>query len=339
MKYIIMCGGNYGAWETPRHLSVIGGEELVARTIRLLKQNGIKDIAISSNNPVFKKFGVPVLEHDNLYNANGFGNVQGDWFNAFYPMEEPACYLFGDVYFSDEAIKTIVTTETDDIELFGSQPPFSKDYIKTHEEPFALKVANQKHLREAIEKTRELDKEHKFWRKPIVWELFTIIKNAPLQVRKDEYTTDYVVINDYTCDVDFKEDILKLELNTGGDRKMIKVEALINFTLSKFNEIKNLVRANKEMDEPGRILKGDTFECDTNLCKYLTGENPKNVVAVRILEVIVDKAVETFEAKVVEAEKVGVTKIEGKVVEAQIAPATEVTAAKKKTTKRTKKNK
>ena len=50
MKYIIMCGGDYVKWETPRHLSIICGEEIVARTIRLLRENGIKDIAISELN-------------------------------------------------------------------------------------------------------------------------------------------------------------------------------------------------------------------------------------------------------------------------------------------------
>ena len=65
--YVIMCGGSYKKWETPKHLSMIHGETLVERTIRLLRENGIEDIAISSNNPIFEQFGVPVLHHDNPY--------------------------------------------------------------------------------------------------------------------------------------------------------------------------------------------------------------------------------------------------------------------------------
>jgi len=211
MKYIIMCGGNYKHWETPRHLSVVMGEELVARTIRLLKENGIEDIAISSDNPIFEKFNVPVLKHDNYYNCRWHDIESGEWFNAFYPTDEPVCYIFGDVYFSDEAIKTIVETKTDDIEFFGSREPFADNYIKDHEEPFALKVANQEHLHKAIEKTRELEKEGKFWRKPIMWELWTVIKDTPLQTEPGKYPAEYTVINDYTCDVDWLEDIRKLE--------------------------------------------------------------------------------------------------------------------------------
>lgn len=290
-KYIIMCGGNYVKWQKPRQLSIINGEEIVARTIRLLKENGITDISISSNNPIFEKYNVPILKHDNLYIANGIGNVKGDWFNAFYPTDEPVCYIFGDVVFSPQAIKKIIETDTDDIELFGSGPPFASNYCKTHEEPFALKVVNQKHLHEAIEKTRELDKEHKFWRKPIVWELFTVIKNAPLQVKMGEYTTDYVVINDYTCDVDFEEDIEKLNRIIGGI-KMIKVEVTEEFTLKDFYKIKDsLVRKTRAKD--GWLYVGDTFECDEDMMKYLTGDNALNKVVVKVIEVIPENNVVT----------------------------------------------
>ena len=212
MKYIIMCGGEYKQFETPRQLSKVNGEELVERTIRLLRENGVEDIAISTNNPIFEKFGVPILKHENPYVVSEDCKiVGGQWFDAFYPTDEPACYIFGDVYFSEEAIKTIVETPTDDIELFGSKKPFASNYCKEHEEPFALKVNNQKHLREAIEKSRELDELHMFWRKPIVWELFTVIKNAPLQTKRDQYTTDYVGISDYSVDVDRPEDVERIE--------------------------------------------------------------------------------------------------------------------------------
>ena len=209
MKYIIMAGGNYNHWEKPRHLSIIQGEEVIARTIRLLRENGIEDISISSNNPIFEKFGIPVLHHDNLYNCKWHSILEGSWFNCFFPTDEPVCYIFGDVVFSPEAIKKIVETKTDDIEFFGSKPPFASNYIKTHEEPFALKVMNQEHLHKAIEKTRELDKEGKFWRKPLMWELWTVIKDVPLQTGPGQYPADYVVINDYTCDIDWEEDIRK----------------------------------------------------------------------------------------------------------------------------------
>lgn len=284
-----MCGGTYKHWETPRQLTKIYGEEIVARTIRLLKECGVKDIAISSNNPLFEGFGVPVLKHNNPFVVNeNFKTIEGDWFYALYPTNEPTCYLFGDVVFSPEAIKTIVETEVDDIQLFASAKPFAENYIKPHEEPFALKVMKPEHLKEAIEKARELNKENKFWRQPMVWELFTVIKNAPLQVKRNQYTTDYFVINDYTCDIDRKEDINKILLQIGGI-KMIKCEVIKEFTLGKFDELKNIER--RGLDQKGRLFVGDIFECEKAMANYLMGENASNEVVVKVVEVVPEERI------------------------------------------------
>ena len=43
MKYIIMCGGHYKKWETPRQLIMVNGEHLVGRTIRLLRLNWLQE--------------------------------------------------------------------------------------------------------------------------------------------------------------------------------------------------------------------------------------------------------------------------------------------------------
>lgn len=210
MKYIIMCGGKYVELETPKQLFEVQGEEIVARTIRLLRENGIEDIAISSDNPAFDKFGLPRLQHENSYVTRGYNKNEGHWVDAFYPTEEPTTYLFGDVVFSPEAIKTIIETETDDIELFGSMPPFAEIYPKKWIEPFALKVADTNHLKQAINKTKELDALGKFWRQPIMWELWTVIKGVKLQEKPDEYEYNYTAINDYTCDVDYPKEAKKM---------------------------------------------------------------------------------------------------------------------------------
>ena len=208
MKYIIMCGGMYKRWETPRQLTEVCGEPLVARTIRLLKEAGISDIAISSNNSVFEQFGVPVLRHDNGLVVTEELNVKGYWVDAFYPTDEPVCYLLGDVVYSPEAIKTIVGTETDDIEFFASSPPFAPEYIKPWAEPFALKVVNTDHLKHAVCITKQYADMGLFYRHPIMWELWQVIQATPLN--HIDYG-NYTVINDYTCDVDRAEDIELIE--------------------------------------------------------------------------------------------------------------------------------
>ena len=203
MKYIIMCGGTYKKWEVPRQMLPINGEPIAERTIRLLRENGIKDIAISSNNPIFEDLGVPVLKHNNTMVVSETLDVSGFWVDAFYPTDEPVCYMFGDVVYSPKAIKTIIEAETSDIEFFASAPPFANGYMKKWAEPFALKVENTEHLKEAIRLTKLYADQGLFYRKPIMWELWQVIRGAPLN-RID--FGSYVVINDYTCDVDQPED-------------------------------------------------------------------------------------------------------------------------------------
>lgn len=199
MKYIIMCGGNYHTAE-PKQLKSIKGERIVERTIRLLRENGVTDIAITSNDERFEQFGVPVLHHKNTFGDGGH------WLEAFYPMDEPCCYIFGDVFFSPEAIKTIVETETDFIQLFASSPPFDPRYLKDWAEPYAFKVMQPEMFHQYIKRTLELI--NCFYRDPIAWELWQVIKGTPLGYI--DYT-NYVAINDYTCDVDCDEDLERLK--------------------------------------------------------------------------------------------------------------------------------
>lgn len=212
MKYIIMAGGDYSYWDKPKPMAELNGEPIIARTIRLLREAGVKDIAISSNNPVFKRFGVPVLKHNNPFTVVG-EECFGYWVDCFYPTEEPACYIFGDVVFSPNAIRTIVEYDTDDITLFGSKKPFAPEYPKPYREPFAYKVANQKRFRNAIAEVKELHDIGVFKRHPIAWELWAVICGTP----PNKINKSYVGINDYTCDIDNPSEISLYE-NLIGDK-------------------------------------------------------------------------------------------------------------------------
>ena len=203
MKYIIMCGGHYKEWEKPRQLLTVFGEPIVARTIRQLKEAGVVDIAITADDPLFDELGVPVLHHRNDF----YKDERGDWVDGFYPMSDPACYILGDVVFSPAAIKTIVETETDDIEMFGSAKPLPPEYPKKWIELFAFKVVDQIHFQESIRMLKEIG--HTGWRSPLPWELWALIKGRRIDI--DDYKVDYTVINDYTCDIDHVSEMPKLE--------------------------------------------------------------------------------------------------------------------------------
>ena len=215
MKYIIMAGGKYEHWEKPRQLCEIKGKTLIQRTSDLLKSAGVSedDIFVSTNIESIRihcsEIGVNWLwMANNNWVVHRPGHSSGYWCDAFWTLDEPACYLMGDVVFSPEAIKTIVETETDDIEFFASAPPFAKEYPKRWAEPLAFKVVNQQHLREAQAEVHRLADQKRFRRAPIAWELWQVIKQTP--INKIDYT-NYTAINDYSCDIDVADDVRKFD--------------------------------------------------------------------------------------------------------------------------------
>lgn len=210
MKYIIMCGGNYEKFKEPRWLVKINGEVLIERTIHLLKEIGVEDLYISTNFPEsFKYLGLPIITHKNNYRINKSGKLLGYWSDAFVPLNIPACYICGDVWYSKEALEKIVNTEVNDILFFGTARPFARGYYKNYEEPLAFKVVNQKWFRECIEKTKYLQDHNLTNRVPISWELYRVIDG--IDPNKHLLKGRFIGIHDFAIDIDSVSEISKLE--------------------------------------------------------------------------------------------------------------------------------
>lgn len=67
---------------------------------------------------------------------------------------------------------------------------------------------------------------------------------------------------------------------------MVKVQAIIDFNYKNYNKIKDLQPANKMQE--GKIFAGDIFNVEDKEALYLTGKNKDNIVAVKVLEVILE---------------------------------------------------
>lgn len=199
MKIIIMCGGVYDDFKTPKQLSVIKGETLLERTIRLIKENGIDEYYISSNNPIFEKYGT-VLYHDNSFRFEN-GKVKGYWVDAYYPTNTPCIYLHGDVYYSESAIKKILTLNPKVNTFIGNEVARNKEHHNWGE-PFGYIVVDQEAFRKGIEKTKQLQDEGKLERGyAISWELYRVLNNLnPNKMYINDDT--YISIDDETIDVD-----------------------------------------------------------------------------------------------------------------------------------------
>lgn len=199
MQIIIMCGGYYEKFENHKALSVINGEPLVQRTIRLLKENGIEDISISSNEPIFDKFGVKRLEHNNTYKQVN-GMQEGYWVDAYYPLEEPCIYLHGDVYYTEEAIKKILNLNPKVNTFIGNHYALNKEKKKVGE-PFGWIIVDQKSFRNAINECKRLQDEGKTDRMPVSWELYQVLNGNDIN-GFDISEDTYLAIYDMTIDID-----------------------------------------------------------------------------------------------------------------------------------------
>ena len=305
MKYVIMCGGNYkDQFDTPKPLLKVDNEILVERTIRLLKENGIKDIAISTDIDDYNYLDVEILKNDNHYVHDKYGYVkksENAWLTAYYPLEKSACYLAGDVYWTEQAIRSIIDIEVENT-MFICAPDICdgrKNPSIKGREPLGYKVVNQKMFRQAINDIlKEVDK-GKFTKDPISWNLYRKLNNIAMDYNgygNDIFKTkgDFMVIDDLTTDIDLKKNIPALEFLLKierGEIKMIKLEAKEEFHLGRFNELRNIQRHNPNKNDNGHIYAGDVFECDVDLAKYLLNEkgyeNPVNKAFVeKIVEII-----------------------------------------------------
>lgn len=204
-----MAGGEYQDFETPKQLTIINGECLADRTIRLLRENDIDEIYISSNDKRFDNCDAPRLKHPNSYKVVD-GVQSGYWLDAFYPYFKPSdkvCFMFGDVYYTEDGIKTIIDYECDKNTLFGTSDAKNKQH-ENWGEPFAYKVVDYETFMKGVDAVKKMQNEGKTNRMPIVWELYRYLNGLDINVQQVLDET-YVCIDDGTMDVD---DMNKVEM-------------------------------------------------------------------------------------------------------------------------------
>lgn len=184
MKYIIMAAGLGTRWNNflgvPKHLIEINGETLLGRTTRLLKENGVTDYIITCADPRYNLYGPTI--------AQSKYDCEIDRFEE-YPTNDSICYLYGDVYYTENAIRTIVNTPTDDVLFFG------------HEwEIFAIKIVNKALFFRCKSIVKQLYMTNQIGR-CIGWEVYRCMHNIPYEEHK--ITDRYIKILDGTDDIDY----------------------------------------------------------------------------------------------------------------------------------------
>ena len=190
MKYIIMAAGEGKRWNNylgvPKHLIEINGETLLGRTTRLLRENGIEDYIITCHDERYGKYGKITEQSENDCEVDRFEH-----------QDEPVCYLYGDVYYTEKAIRTIIDAWVGDVMFLGSS-----------QEIFAVKVRDLGLFFEHKNKVKKLYLDGKI-RRCIGWEVYRSIMGNPLD--KHWINGRYVYIEDDTDDIDYPEDYEKFK--------------------------------------------------------------------------------------------------------------------------------
>ena len=156
MRVIILADGPATRWAdhpVPKHLVSINGEVLLHRTVRQLRERGLTDLWITSHNQCYEVEGTRRFEpHDNRFQIDQFYACHPLWAPSVYV--KPVVFLYGDVYFSDAAVDTIVRATTSSY-LYFQRTGESKVTGKPWKEGFAMMVTDTYSFWKALVELRD----------------------------------------------------------------------------------------------------------------------------------------------------------------------------------------
>ena len=183
MKYIIMADGKGTRWNNyhniPKHLIEIDGETLLARTVRLLRENDARaDIVITSHDPRYEVPGARRYEPQN-------NHLEIDRFTEEL-IADDVCFLYGDTFYSESVIQKIADTPAEKLLFFGNERSI-----------VAIKVADGALFRQHVDRVRALFLARKI-EKCIGWQVYQSFEGLPFGEKT--IAADYILIQDGTED-------------------------------------------------------------------------------------------------------------------------------------------
>ena len=190
MKYIIMADRKGSRWnnykDIPKHFIEIGGETLLKRTVRLLKEaDPVCEVIITSHDPRYQVEGARRYEPKNNV-------LEIDRFTAEL-IEDNVCFLYGDTYYAESAIHSIVETQAEDLLFFGNE----KSIV-------AIKVRKAELFSYHVNRVRNLFLQGKI-KKCIGWQVYQSFLGLPFDEKR--IAEKYICVEDGTRDFNSPEDL------------------------------------------------------------------------------------------------------------------------------------
>lgn len=212
-RAIIIAAGQGSRWknylDNDKHFATVNGETILERTVRLCRENGIDDVWVAGRDKRYKVDGaelfIPTLTPE-YAGADKFLSSRELWLD-----EGRTITLYGDVYFTDDAMHTIATANHHDWTLFA-RPYGSKLTRCQWGECFAVtffeghKDEHERMLLREVEMYhagRSMD--------PSGWQHYRVMTGLPLRYWDRAFALGdrLKVIDDWTEDFDTSGDYLR----------------------------------------------------------------------------------------------------------------------------------
>lgn len=202
MKYIIMCDGKGTRWENykniPKHFVTINGEPLIKRTIRQLNER-------------VNNCEIIITSHDKRYDIEGstryepLNNVlEIDRFTEEL-IDDNICFLYGDTYYPDEVIDSIISKKASDILFFGN----AKSIV-------AIKIKDGKLFKKHVSIVRKLFLDGKI-KNCKGWQVYQSF--VGLEFDKKQIGEKFVLVNKDTIDFNTPKEYENSKLQKDDDKK------------------------------------------------------------------------------------------------------------------------
>lgn len=189
MRYVIMANGGGKRWKgyegVPKQLLRVRGETLLERTTRLvLNYEPDAEVIISSADPACTAPGA--TRHTPERNSHEIDRF------CYELIDDDVCFLYGDTYYTADAIEIIIDAKTDSVTFLGSERCI-----------LAVKVADGNVMRQAIDELLRLIDEGAL-KDARGWQLYHLMSGMGLKGR--EIGPNFEIIEDETCDFNRPED-------------------------------------------------------------------------------------------------------------------------------------
>lgn len=175
----------------PKHLIKVDGETIIGRVVRLLnKYDSAANVIVTSHDPRYEFDGATRYEPiNNLLEIDRF---------TYELIEDNMCFLYGDTYYTEDAIKSIIDSKADDLLFFGND----KSIV-------AIKVIDSKLFKRNIDRVKQLYLDGKI-NSCKGWQVYQSYQN--LEFDKKSIADKFVVVDNKTIDYNTPEEYEKLTM-------------------------------------------------------------------------------------------------------------------------------